>query len=198
MRLIRNAWAILMVSQGVPMVLMGDEMGRSQRGNNNTYCQDNELNWLDWGLAEKNAGLLRFARTMIAFRKAHPALRCRHHLSNRDYVGSGYADISWHGTRSWNADWSAESRTLAFMLCGRHAKSGTACDDYIYVAMNSHWENHAFEIPMPPPGVGKWRVAVNTGMASPEDIFSPGCEPALDDQGYFLVSAYSVVVLVTR
>jgi len=198
MRLVRNAWAILMVSHGIPMVLMGDELGRTQRGNNNTYCQDNDLNWLDWGLAEKNAGLLRFARNMVAFRKAHPVLRNRYHLSNRDCIGSGYADISWHGEKAWNADWSEESRMLAFMLCGRHAKSGTVCDDYIYVAMNSHWETQYFEIPMPVPGSGKWHVAVNTGMPSPEDIFEPGSEPELGDQGHFLVAPYSVVVLVAR
>jgi isoamylase len=198
LRLVRNAWAILMVSHGIPMVLMGDEMGRTQRGNNNTYCQDNDLNWLDWGLVEKNADLLRFARTMIAFRKSHPVLRSRYHLSNRDYMGSGYADITWHGENAWNANWSDESRALAFMLCGRHAKSGTACDDYIYVAMNSYWETRSFEIPMPAPGSGKWHVAVNTGMPAPEDVFEPGSEPELGDQGHFLVPAYSVVILVAR
>jgi glycogen operon protein len=187
-----------MVSHGIPMVLMGDEMGRTQRGNNNTYCQDNDLNWLDWGLAEQNADLLRFARTMAAFRMAHPALRNRYHLSNQDYMGSGYADISWHGEKAWNADWSEDSRTLAFMLCGRHAKRGTVCDDYIYVAMNSHWETKYFEIPMPAPGNGTWHVAVNTGMPSPEDIFKPGSEPELGDQGHFLVPAYSVIVLIAR
>lgn len=197
-RLIRNAWAILLVSQGVPMVLMGDEMGRTQRGNNNTYCQDNDLNWLDWTLAEKNADLVRFASLMIAFRRAHPALRHREHLRNQDYVGSGYADITWHGEKAWCADWSSGSRVLAFMLCGNHARSGTVCDEYIYVAMNSHWETRSFEIPMPPPQGGKWHVAVNTGMPTPEDIFTPGGEPELGDQGHVLVSAYAVVVLVAR
>jgi glycogen operon protein len=196
-RLIRNAWAILMVSHGIPMVLMGDEMGRTQRGNNNTYCQDNDLNWLDWRLAEENAELVRFARNMIAFRKAHPALRNRYHLSNQDYMGSGYADITWHGLKAWNADWSGEARILAFLLCGKHAKNGTTCDDYIYVVMNSHWETQYFEIPLPPDNT-KWHVAVNTGMPSPEDIFKPGSEPELGDQGHFLVSAYSVVVLVAK
>ena len=197
-RLIRNAWAILMVSHGVPMVLMGDEMGRTQRGNNNAYCQDNDLNWFDWDLAERNADLVRFARTMIAFRKAHPVLRSRYHLCNQDYLGSGYADITWHGVQAWNADWSCNSRVLAFLLCGRYARRGTVCDDSIYVAMNSHWEPLPFEIPMPPPGGGTWHVAVNTGMPSPKDIFEPGSEPEWSGKGHFLLQAYTVAILVAR
>ena len=97
-RQIKNALAMLMVSQGVPMILMGDEMGRTQGGNNNTYCLDNELNWLDWRLLETNHGLFRFFKNMIAFRRAHPVLRSKSHFRNQDYVGSGYADITWHGT----------------------------------------------------------------------------------------------------
>jgi isoamylase len=95
----KNALAMLLTSQGVPMLLMGDEMGRTQYGNNNTYCHDSELNWLDWGLLERYAGLFRFASRMIAFRKAHSVLRNAWHLRNADYVRSGYPDISWHGER---------------------------------------------------------------------------------------------------
>ncbi|MCC5619911.1 glycogen debranching protein GlgX [Nostoc sp. CHAB 5715] len=130
-RQMKNAIAMLMVSQGVPMILMGDEMGRSQCGNNNTYCHDNELNWLDWNLLELNTNLFRFFKHCIAFRNAHPVLRNQYHFRNVDYVGSGYADITWHGTQAWNADWSPYSRTLAFMLCGKHAKEGTVQDNYI-------------------------------------------------------------------
>ncbi len=79
-RQIKNAVSMLMVSQGVPMILMGDEVGRTQQGNNNTYCQDNELNWLDWTLLESNADLFRFFKHVIAFRHAHPVLRNRWHL----------------------------------------------------------------------------------------------------------------------
>jgi glycogen operon protein len=98
-RLIKYAWTVLLVSQGVPMVLMGDEVGRSQKGNNNTYCQDNELNWLDWTLMEREPDLLRFARMMIALRKAHPALRQSQHLTELALHGGVYGDITWHGTR---------------------------------------------------------------------------------------------------
>ncbi|MFZ2358663.1 MAG: glycogen debranching protein GlgX [Anaerolineae bacterium] len=196
-RQIKNALAMLMVSQGIPMILMGDEVGRTQQGNNNTYCQDNELNWLDWTLLESNADLFRFFKHMIAFRHAHPLLRNRWHFSNRDYVGSGYADITWHGTKAWSADWSDSSRTIAFMLCGKHAHGGAQRDNYLYVAMNVHWEAHWFELPGLPDGM-QWHVAVNTGAPSPDDIWQPGQEPLLSDQAGLLVGDRSVVVLVGK
>ena len=115
-RQVKNAIAMLMVSQGVPMILMGDELGRTKHGNNNTYCHDNQLNWLDWQLLETNVDLFRFFKHCIAFRKAHPVLRNRQHFQNQDYVGSGYADITWHGTKAWNADWSPGTTAL-LLLC---------------------------------------------------------------------------------
>ena len=117
---------MLLVSQGVPMLLMGDEIGRTQQGNNNTYCHDNDLNWLDWWLAESRIRSCCGSRSgMIAFRHAHPVLRPKDHFRGESTCGSGCADISWHGTQAWSADWSAGSRVLAFMLCGKHAKGGT-------------------------------------------------------------------------
>jgi isoamylase len=196
-RQIKNAMAILLVSQGVPMLLMGDEVGRTQHGNNNAYCHDSELNWLDWRLWEANVELFRFFRHCIAFRKAHPVLRSSTHLRNEDYVGSGYADITWHGTRAWNADWSNASRTLAFMLCGKHARGGTEVDDYIYVGMNMHWESHMFELPKLP-GSLQWHVFVNTSRLPPEDIYEPSAEVLLSDQCQFLVGARSVIILVGK
>ncbi len=196
-QLIKNALTALMVSRGVPMILMGDELGRTKNGNNNTYCQDNDLNWLDWSLLEKNSDLFLFAKSIIAFRNAHPVLRYHEHFHNADIVGSGCADITWHGTRAWNADWSGTSRALAFMLCGKHAKGGSVEDDQIYVAMNTYWDALDFEVPSPPQGT-KWHVAVNTGMPSPDDIFAPGMEPALSNQSNITVGARSVVVLVGR
>jgi glycogen operon protein len=194
-QMMKNAWTLLMVSHGVPMVLMGDEFGRTQRGNNNSYCQDNELSWMDWSLTQQNAELLRFARLAIALRKAHPVLRSETHLRNQDYVKSGYADITWHGTRAWNPDWSENSRTLAYMLCGKHAQ-GVVKDNYLYVAMNSFWEPLSFELPQP--GGLKWHVAINTGAPSPQDAFEPGQEPALSDQRAFLLPPRSVIVLVGK
>ncbi len=196
-RQIKNALAILMVSQGVPMILMGDEMGRTKQGNNNTYCHDNHLNWLDWQLLETNADLFKFFKHCIAFRKAHPVLRNRQHFQHQDYVGSGYADITWHGTQAWHADWSPDSRTLAFMLCGKHARQGTQTDNYIYVAMNVHWQAHWFELPGLPPGMN-WHVFANTGAAAGEDIWQPGVEPLLKEQTGMLLGDRSVVILAGK
>lgn len=196
-RQMKNALTILMMSHGVPMILMGDEVGRTQQGNNNAYCHDNELSWMDWTLLETNADLFRFFKHCIAFRKAHPVLRNRTHLRNQDYVGSGYPDISWHGVRAWHPDWSGYNLTLAYMLCGKHANNGQTQDNHIYVVMNMHWETHQFELPQLPPGV-QWHVFVNTIMPPPEDIWEPGCEPLLTDQQQCLVGPRSVVVLVGK
>ncbi|MEB3337337.1 MAG: alpha-amylase family glycosyl hydrolase, partial [Leptolyngbyaceae bacterium] len=196
-RQIKNAIAMLLVSQGIPMLLSGDEIGHSQDGNNNTYCHDSELTWLDWARLNTNADLFQFFKRCIAFRKAHPVLRNRYHFSNTDYMGSGYADITWHGTKAWNADWSGNSRVLAFMLCGKHAKAGTQTDDYIYVAMNMYWESLWFEIPGLPQGY-QWHVFANTDAQSPEDSWELGKEPVLSNQGGFMVGSRSVVILVGR
>jgi glycogen operon protein len=196
-RQIKNAAAMLLVSQGVPMILQGDEMGHTQNGNNNTYCHDNELNWQDWTLLEKNPDLFKFFKDCIAFRKAHPVLRNTGHFHNRDYVASGYPDISWHGTKAWYADWSAYCRTIAFMLCGKHAKQGTLEDNYIYVGMNMHWQVSRFELPGLPQGM-KWHVFANTGLNSLQASYEPGTEPVLEDQGGMLLGDRSVVILVGK
>ncbi len=193
----KNAAAFLLVSQGVPMILMGDEVARSQNGNNNTYCQDNELNWLNWNLLDENCDLFHFFKNCINFRLAHPVFRNRWHLSNQDRVGSGYADISWHGMQAWNADWSGSSRFLAFMLNGKHARGGRVEDDDIYVAMNMHWESHWCELPKLPEGKS-WHVFANTGVASPADSWEAGREPVLENQNGLLVGDRSVVILVSK
>ncbi|NEP89544.1 MAG: glycogen debranching protein GlgX [Okeania sp. SIO2C2] len=196
-RQMRNAIAIMMVSQGVPMLLMGDEIGRSKHGNNNTYCHDSELNWLNWEFLKTNAELFRFVKNCIAFRKAHPVLRNRNHFRNQDYTNSGYADITWHGTQAWNVDWSESCRTIAFMLCGKHAKEGKQQDNYIYVAMNMHWESLWFEIPGLPQRM-QWHVFANTACPSPEDAWEPGTEPVLENQQGLLVGDRSVVILIGK
>ncbi|CAN5720112.1 glycogen debranching protein GlgX [soil metagenome] len=196
-RQVRNALAILLTSQGVPMILMGDEAARTQHGNNNTYCHDNELSWFDWDRAEEHADLVRFTSLLTAFRHAHPVLRNRWHLSGTDYVGSGYPDISWHGRAAWRPDTSPEARTLAFLLCGQHGRGGRAPDDYVYVAMNSHWEAHGYELPGLPESLA-WHLFANTGMPAPEDVHEVGREPRLGDASHVLLAPRSVVILVGR
>jgi isoamylase len=194
-RQMRNAIALLMVSQGVPMLLMGDEMGRSQEGNNNTYCHDSELNWLDWNLLRVNAAFFRFVKNCIAFRNTHAILRNRQYFQQKDYLHVGYPDISWHGEQANHPDWEDDTRTLAFMLCGKYAKHHG--DDFIYVAMNVHWKAHSFELPRLPVGL-KWHIFANTAMQPPEDIWEPGNEPILQEQSWMMVGERSVVILVGR
>jgi glycogen operon protein len=195
-RQIRNAITILMVSQGVPMLYMGDEMGRTKHGNNNTYCHDNELTWLNWDLLKENANLFRFFRLIIAFRHQHPVLRRRNYFHHADYAGSGRADITFHGTNAWQPDWGQNSRTLAFMLCGYHGRDNQRDDD-IYVAMNSYWEPLTFELPKPNRG-RDWYLSVDTSRPAPYDIYPSTEEPRLPDQQHIQVGARSVVVLVGR
>ena len=197
-RQIKNVTAILLTSQGVPMIQMGDEVGRTQNGNNNTYCHDTELNWLDWTLLEKNADLLHFFTNVIAFRRAHPILRNRDFFQHRDYLGKGVPDMSFHGTQPWQPDWSdSGNHTLAFMLGGDYAKGATLKDDHIYVALNMYWDSVWFTLPKLPQGMN-WYVSANTGVPSPEDSWSPGSEPLLSDQDNIMLGARSVIILVGR
>ncbi|MGJ3240354.1 MAG: glycogen debranching protein GlgX [Anaerolineae bacterium] len=196
-RQVKNLVALLMLSQGVPMIFMGDEMYRTKHGNNNTYCHDNELAWLNWDDLEENADIFRFFCMMIAFRHAHPALRPRHHMRHNDYMGTGVADITFHGSETWQPDWNAGSRTLAWMLSGKHAREGQQPDTDIYVATNSYWERLTFQPPKQPKGK-HWYLAVDTYRNSPDDIFAVGHEPRLRNQKQITVHPRSVVVLIGR
>ena len=191
-RQIRNALTILMVSRGVPMFLMGDEIGRTQQGNNNAYCQDNKIAWMDWSLVETNNSLLRFFQKAVQFRHAHPVLRGDRFLENRDRVGAGVADLSFHGCEPFAPDFSGWSRCLAFMLSGKHA---SAPDGDIYVAMNMHWDALPFRLPRPN-SAGHWRVEINTSMPPPSDIFDPGHGPELESDTV-IAGPRSIIVLTT-
>ena len=194
---IRNALGILLLSQGVPMILMGDEMGRTQQGNNNTYCHDNDLNWLNWELYDQHPDIWHFARHMIHFRHRHPVLRNRFHLRNQDYMNSGYADITFHGTQAWQPDWSESNTVFAFMLDGRHAKNGMTTDDMIYVALNMYWDALDFELPQLSEG-REWHLSVNTAMAYPDTYYDIDNEPRLDDQHRFTVGGRSLIILIGK
>ena len=152
---IRNFAAILMLSRGVPMFVAGDEVRRTQRGNNNAYCQDNEVSWFDWTLPEKNAGMLRFWRGMIAFRKCHEALRHGRYF-NGSVNDRGLKDVSWHGTRLNSPGWSdPNSRVLAFTLAGFNSEPD------IHIIMNMYWDALDFEVPQVEGR--RWLRVVDTG-----------------------------------
>ena len=196
-RQVKNAVTLLMVSQGIPMVLSGDEMGNSQQGNNNAYCQDNEIAWLDWNDLEKNADIFRYFKQMIQFRRQHKVLRYEDHLRHCDYLGLGYPDFSWHGVKAWQPESGYNNLTTAFMLNGRYAPTDGTPDDFIYVAINMHWEMHGYELPQLPQDMA-WRVFANTGVPTPQDIFEPGEEPLVENQQEVLVGPRSIIILVGR
>jgi isoamylase len=186
-RQVRNALLILLCSRGIPMLLAGDEAGRSQQGNNNAYCQDNPISWFDWNLAEKNAGLVRFVRCAVAFRQAHPALRASGAPAAED---AWFPSLTWHGTRAWQADWSAHNRLVAVMFC--HAADGE--HDCVYLAANSYWRPLRVELPALPEGAA-WHLFADSHATAPGDACEPGREPPVDGNT-IVVAERSVVVLV--
>jgi glycogen operon protein len=178
-RQMRNAFVLLLTSQGVPFLLGGDELGRTQHGNNNAFCQDNALSWIDWSLMETNAGLLRFARMMVALRKQRFALS-REQFCSR---------VTWHGERVGRPDWSGESRTLAFHLRGWQEGPD------LYVIYNTHWKRRGFQLP-PAKGQWKWRRVVDTNLASPNDIVEEEQAVWLNPQREYVCIPRSSVILV--
>jgi len=184
-----NFMAILMLSQGVPMLLFGDEVLRTQRGNNNSYCQNNETSWLDWGLIERNQEMLTFTQGMIAFRKRHPALRRERFLSGEPAPGQTLPDVTWHGTAINAPRWDdPESRVLAFTLAGC-----SGVEPPLHVILNMSAETQEFALPVLP-GQG-WRLAVDTSAETP--IFDLNGQPEVHDNRYW-ARTRSVVVLESR
>ncbi|MCS5421213.1 MULTISPECIES: glycogen debranching protein GlgX [Psychrilyobacter] len=192
---IKNAIILLLVSRGIPMILSGDEFGNTQFGNNNAYCQDNEISWLNWDLVKENNDLFSYFKNIIAFRKAYPVLRVTRFDSY--HTDAGYPEISWHGTKAWNFNYDSLSYTVGVMFFGSAEKYGTEDDEFIYMAMNSHWKTHGFELPVLP-GEKSWYVAVNTDMPSGEDFWPQGKEQKLKNQKKILVGSRSVIVLISK
>jgi glycogen operon protein len=190
---VRNLMATLLVSQGVPMILGGDEFLRTQDGNNNAWCQDNATSWIDWTLAERNEGFLRFVRKMIELRKAHPVLRRRTFFS----AGSGPPGILWHGIEPAQPDFSSSSRALAFALDGRCCdRPGLVYRD-LYVAMNAGPAALPFKVPAAPSGRA-WRKLVDTSLPPPGDFLEPDQAPRVPILHTYVVEAHAMIILVSE
>ncbi len=183
----KNTFAILLLSQGVPMLLAGDEFLNSQHGNNNAYCQDNEISWLDWDLAAQNADMLYFVQQMIALRKRHPSIMRRRFLTGKCVEGKNITDISWHGTQIDKPQWQdLETRILAFTLAG--------CDSNepdLHIVMNMSDDNAPAELPIIQ-GM-QWCLAVDTSLPSYQEILPPQNQKPVKNQHY-LVTHKTVVV----
>ena len=187
----KNLLALVFLSQGIPMLLAGDEVLRSQRGNNNAWCQDNRTGWFDWSLLERNAEMLRFVRGLIALRKRHPSLRRRRFLSGNAPAGAELPDVSWHGTRLDAPGWDdPASRELAFTLAP--SEPGEV---FLHVLINMSDRAQGFELPKIKRVT--WYRALDTGRASPMDLLPPGDQSPVKTNP-LLVLSRSLVVLEGR
>lgn len=147
----KNAFAFLMLSQGTPFILAGDEFGHSTGGNNNAYCHDNKTNWLNWKFDKNGQELFEFTKKLIAFRREHPILHTSKMLRMMDYESCGYPDISFHGEQAWYAKFENYNRHLGIMYCGLYEKrADDRPDDFLYIAYNMHWITHEFALPILP------------------------------------------------
>jgi len=191
----RNLIATLLLSQGVPMILGGDEFLRTQQGNNNAWCQDNTISWVDWTLAEEHADFLRFVRQMIVLRMRHPTLRRRTFFRRGD--GHLPPDIIWHGVEPCRPDFSWHSQSLALTLDGRSIDRPGVIDRDLYIAMNAWQEPLVFNIPAAPSG-RRWRRAVDTALPAPQDILGLDEGPVIPVLQPYRVAARSLIVLVSE
>ena len=163
-RQMKNALLMLLLSQGTPLILSGDEMGHTKKGNNNSYCQDNSLEWLNWNDIKKNAELFGFVKDMIAFRKAHRIFSTGRSITNTDYRRTGIPDVSYHGESAWRADMEPFRRTIGILYNGAYGESAEGdSEDLIYVAINMHWEDHSFSLPTPELNSGTGGKKANSG-----------------------------------
>lgn len=177
-RQIRNMLASLLLSRGVPMILGGDEFRRTQHGNNNAYCQDNETSWIDWRLAGANSDLVRFVRLLVAFRRAHPVL-----ATERFYAAD---EITWLGSDGEAPDWRGRDNRIGCVLA---EGEGALC-----LLFNASHEECAFALPQEVRS--GWLTVVDTGRQPPLDITDPGCEPPVDTSDAVVLPARSTKVLV--
>lgn len=158
-RQIKNAMCFLLLSQSTPLLFMGDEFGNSQKGNNNPYCQDNAVTWLDWNCAVRNRELLSFWKMLVRFRQDHPILHPAAQLRLMDDLACGYPDLSYHGQNAWRPQTESYFRQIGILLCEKYAEPEK--DSLLYLAMNMHWESHDLALPRPPRGY-RWELAFST------------------------------------
>ena len=184
-KMMMNACAVLMCSRGTPMFLAGDEFADTRYGNNNPYCQDNLISWLDWSLLEKNRALYEFFRYMIHFRKAHACIR-------KDLEPSylGFPSMSLHGLTPWKPDLPESSHTACVLFSGYDDTLHK--EDLVFLAVNTHWCSAALTLPQLPDGY-TWKIAVNTGDKK-QQTFTDSEIPAAGSS--VLLGERSVIVFV--
>jgi glycogen operon protein len=187
---VKNFLTVTMLSLGMPMILMGDEVRRTQRGNNNAYCQDNEISWFDWTLVAKHADVLRFVTLLNARRLLRNAEHERRRMSLNQMLRQ--AKTAWHGVKLNQPDWSPSSRSVAFTAEIRKEKL------LFHLILNAYWEALDFELPPAGNKDGSpWRRWINTALDSPNDIVEWKISPPVPGKIY-RAAPRSVVVLFSE
>ena len=169
------------------MLLMGDEVRRSQGGNNNTYCQDNEKGWFDWELVKKNADLLNFVKGLISFTRTKKIFKIEDLLATPEDIDEPH--ITWHGTRLNKPDWSENSRSLAFTLFHPEA------NETIHVVVNAYWKDLKFQLPQLKKN--SWYKIVDTSASAPGDFFKVG-EGEMIDGKTIVIKDRSIMILMAN
>lgn len=147
--------------------MAGDEFGNSQKGNNNPYCLDNEISWLNWNGLEKNKDWFEYVKSLIAFRKAHPVLQGIRPLHLMDTLACGYPDVSYHGSQAWRPELENYNRHVGIMYCGAYGKKNRKEEDNsIFIAYNMHWQKRKLALPKLTKGKN-WYVLSTTEKAAP-------------------------------
>lgn len=187
-RQVKNFLALEMLAAGTPMLLMGDEMRRTQHGNNNAYCQDGDVSWLDWSLLERHGDIHRLVKSLIAFRQRREVVAYDGRLSLNQLLQR--ARIEWHGVALHRPDWSDDSHSLAFTLHSLHGRF------LLHGMLNAYWEPLTFELPpVPSESQHPWRRCLDTARASPDD-FWPWETAPLVEQAAYVTQPRSMVVLM--
>ncbi len=164
-----NAMAMLLLAQGTPMILSGDEWGQSRKGNNNPYCQDNEISWLNWKYDRTGKVILDFTKELIAFRKAHPILHTKEPVRLMDYRACSYPDLSYHGDQAWYPQFQENVRHIGMLYCGKYARTADRKEDAsLYLAFNMHWEDKTFGLPALPKG-RNWECVIDPAGQKQEE-----------------------------
>jgi len=192
-RRVRSFMVILMLSQGVPMLLAGDELGRTQKGNNNAYCHDSPLSWIDWGLKGKNRDLFRFFKLLIALRKKHPVFRRSDFFPDEPH--ELHHPIKWQTAKPGTYDWSDSAASLAFFLDGQGAEGRP--DNDFFIMLNGHPSKPAtFTAPIPRKN-RRWRKIVDTAAPPPMDILKDSEGTLLTSNQNIRVKPMGAVVLIS-
>jgi len=197
LRQLKNMLATLFLSQGVPMLLAGDECRRTQRGNNNAYCQDNNISWFDWKLVEKNEGLLRFCKSLIEFRRTQPAVRRVEFLRGEAGQPGGLSDVLWFNPEGRRMNWSSDQPSLTCFFASPPGDFGGLAGRHVMMMLHAGGEPREFTVPTVSKTIS-WRIFADTRQDSPNDIFPALDGPVPPPNGRVCLDHHSLMVFVSE